>query len=100
MLGSGDSGGPSFMLNPNDPSDLTLYLAMVNTFSFAFTGVPDHDIRGRFGSGSGGVFLNSAYQDWIYNTAVIPETTTWIAGAALATISFAAARARRRKSGH
>ncbi|MBX3747492.1 MAG: trypsin-like serine protease [Verrucomicrobiae bacterium] len=79
-LGSGDSGGPAFMLNPYDPSDPQLYLAGVNTFSFWFEGVPNHDQPGRFGSGSGGIWLNAEYQAWITS---VPETSTWLAGGAL-----------------
>lgn len=72
-LGGGDSGGPSFMSNPNNLLDPNLYLAAVNTFTFWLPGVPDHDERGKFGSGSGGVLLNSEYRGWIKNT--VPEAS-------------------------
>ncbi len=89
-LGGGDSGGPGFMLNPNDPNDDTLYLAVVNTFSFVLPGVPDHDVPGAFGSGSGGIWLNAEYQKWILG---IPEPSTWVAAALV--LGLTVARCRR-----
>jgi hypothetical protein len=86
-LGPGDSGGPSFMFNPNDPADFNLYLAAVNTFSFWFPGLPDHDLPGRFGSGSGGVWLNSQYQSWVRSQLApssVPDSSTFLAEAGLA----------------
>ncbi len=91
-LGGGDSGGPAFMLNPNDPNDMTLYLAAVNTYSFWFPDVPDHDQPGKFGSGSGGVWLNQSYQDWIHS---IPETSPALAVGLLVGMVVVASRWRR-----
>ena len=93
-LGGGDSGGPSFMFNPLDPADPTLYLAAVNTFSFWDPDWPGHDVAGKFGSGSGAIWLNQDYQRWI---ATVPETSTWLAGAALAGVLFASTRRLRQQ---
>lgn len=93
MLGGGDSGGPGFLLNPDDDTDLTLYLAIINTFSFWYDGVPDHDVEGKFGSGSGGVWLNAEYQAWL---RTVPEASTWCAAGALSAILLSTALRRRR----
>lgn len=79
-VGGGDSGGPAFMLNPDDISDDTLYLGGVNTFNFWIPGLADHDEPGKFGSGTGSIWLNAEYQAWILS---IPETSTWFAGTTL-----------------
>ncbi len=92
-LGGGDSGGPGFMFNPFDPTDNTLYLATVNTFSFWDPSHPDHDEAGKFGSGSGGMWLNQDYQDWIN---AVPETSTWLAGTAVLGLAVASMRRLRR----
>lgn len=92
-LGAGDSGGPSFMLNPDDPTDDQLYLAVVNTFSFWFTGVTDHDTPGKFGAGGGGMWLNDNYQTWIRG---VPDAGFWWTDAALAAGAMALAQRRAR----
>jgi hypothetical protein len=43
---------------------------------------PNHDEVGKFGSGSGGIWLNSAYQAWIH--ATVPEASPMFANIMLA----------------
>ncbi|MBL9137154.1 MAG: trypsin-like serine protease [Verrucomicrobiales bacterium] len=94
-LGGGDSGGPGFMFNPFDPTDNSLYLATVNTFSFWDTSAgPDHDEPGKFGAGSGGMWLGAEYQQWITS---VPETSTWFAGLTLGGLALASMRKLRRR---
>jgi hypothetical protein len=83
-----------FMLNPDDLSDDTLYLAGVNTFSYWFEGEPDHDVPGRFGSGSGGIWLNGEYQAWI---STVPEPSTWLAGGCVLALVMIGGRLARRQ---
>ncbi len=102
LLGAGDSGSPSFMQNPDDPSDSNLYLASVNSFGFSIPGVPDHDQADKFGAGSGGIWLNSHYQRWVHQT--VPEASPRFAeillGAAALVVTSRICQPRRQNSGH
>lgn len=98
-IGGGDSGGPSFLFNPDDPLDNSLYLGVVNTFTWWDPSDPDHDEAGKFGSGGGGMWLGAEYQEWLARAVTdVPEPSTWFAGGALGFMAAMSAWRMRRRS--